>query len=132
MPPYVQQPVDNGSSPAQIQQPADNSLPPQGQQKPYQQPLNVQQGTLHRDGCFNIQWLLFIFGWLTTIPLIVAIFLPLCSGRPRFPSKSYLAGWVANIVLLILQIIAIIVIVVVVNKNSCNTCYDALYNSYCC
>ena len=130
MPPYVQQPVDNGSSPAQIQQPAGNSLPPQSQQKSYR-----QQGTLHRDGCFNIQWLLFILGWLTTIPLIVAIFLPLCNGRPRFSSKSYLAGWVANIVLLILQIIAIIVLVVVVNKNnnSCgNTCTDQYGISYCC
>lgn len=129
MPPYVQQPVDTAQG---YQQPESGlSSPSQGQQKPYQQPIDVQQGTLHRNGCFNIQWLLFIFGWLILIPSIVAIFLPLCSGRPRFPSKSYLAGWVANIVLSVLQIVAIIVIIVVTTKNNGGCTTDQYGYSYC-
>jgi len=47
---------------------------------------------------FNIQWLLFVLGFFCWITSAVACFLPLCR-RPRFPSKSYKAGWIANMVL---------------------------------
>jgi len=52
---------------------------------------------LEGDG-FNIQWLLFVLGFFCWITSAVACFLPLCR-RPRFPSKSYKAGWIANMVL---------------------------------
>ena len=93
----------------------------QAEQKPYQQALNIQQDT-HRDQCFNSQWLCFILGWLIFIPLIVGILLPLFS-KPRFPTKSYLVGWISNIILLVVEIIAIIVVAVVVSKNNCGTDY---------
>jgi hypothetical protein len=108
-----------------IETPQHNNEPP---------PSGLQMSDTHKD-CFNIQWLLFIFGWVLLIPSIVAAFLPLCNGRKeKFPTKSYLAGWIANLVLLVIEIIVIIAVSATVSSTSCcdcnnNYCYGA---SYCC
>ena len=116
MPAYVQQPV--GLENTTMQQPVDLEK-------------NESQNELSRS-CFNIQWLLFVLGWLLLVPSIVGIFLPLCNGRPRFPTKSYFIGWIANIVLSVLLVIIIIVASVVatrVHYSGLQLCaYYGLYN----
>jgi hypothetical protein len=61
---------------------------------------------------FNIQWLLFVLGFFCWITSVVACFLPLCR-RPRFPSKSYKAGWIANMVLASVSLALIITLIVI-------------------
>jgi hypothetical protein len=49
---------------------------------------------------FNIQWLLFVLGFFFWVTSVVGCFLPLCRpAAKRFPTKSYKAGWIANMVL---------------------------------
>jgi len=60
---------------------------------------------------FNIQWLLFVLGFFCWITSLVACFLPLCR-KPRFPSKSYKAGWIANMVLAFLAGAILITVIV--------------------
>lgn len=117
MPTCVQQPVSFENT--TMQQPVDPEK-------------NEYQDELSRN-CFNIQWLLFVLGWLLLIPSIVGIFLPLCNGRSRFPTRSYLIGWIANIVLSVLLVIIIIVASVVATRiyySDSQLCYSVYYASY--
>ena len=62
---------------------------------------------------FNIQRLLFAMGFFFWIPSVVACFLPLCNKARRFPSKSYKAGWIANMVLAHVTLALLITLLVV-------------------
>jgi len=66
------------------------------------QPMTPNTTPMQQEECFNVQWLLFIIGFVVWPVSLVACFLPLCNGRggrSRFPTKCYKSGWIGNIVL---------------------------------
>jgi hypothetical protein len=100
---------------------------PEDLENPYSHPAGYDKVFGDQRG-LNIQWVLLIF-WQLVIPCIVACFLPLCQ-TPRFPTRSYYRGWVANMVMACVMVAVYIIIIAAASASAHAYYYDPYWGRY--